>query len=110
MKEVFNRIIPELADMVNVQSCALFSVMPEYNNVILEAAYPEQDSYHSIGMKFPVGKEPVFEVILNLRDYQGNATFEIVTSSYILVVEPQKSELISSQMKKFARVNDINSI
>jgi signal transduction histidine kinase len=110
MKEVFNRIIPELADMVNVQSCALFSVMPDYNNVILEAAYPEQDSYHSIGMKFPVGKEPVFEVILNLRDYQGNATFEIVTSSYILVVEPQKSELISSQMKKFARVNDINSI
>ena len=110
MKEVFNRIIPELADMVNVQSCALFSVMPDYNNVILEAAYPEQESYHSIGMKFPVGKEPVFEVILNLRDYQGNATFEIVTSSYILVVEPQKSELISSQMKKFARVNDINSI
>ena len=110
MKEVFNRIIPELADMVNVQSCALFSITHDYNHVVLEAAYPERGGYHSIGMKFPVGKEPVFEVILNLRDYQGNSTYEIVTPSYILVVEPQKSELISEQMKKFARLHNINSI
>ena len=110
MKEVFNRIIPELADMVNVQSCALFFVTPDYNQVILEAAYPEQGSYHSIGMTFPVGKEPAFEVILNLRDYQGNSTYELVTSSYILVVDPQKTELISAQMKKFARAHNINSI
>jgi signal transduction histidine kinase len=110
MKEVFNRIIPELADMVNVQSCALFSVMPDYNHVILEAAYPERGGYHSIGMTFPVGKEPAFEVILNLRDYRGSSTYEIVTPSYILVVDPQKSELISVQMKKFARLHNINSI
>ncbi len=110
MKEVFNRIIPELADMVNVQSCALFSVTPDYNHVILEAAYPELGGYHSIGMKFPVGKEATFEVILNLRDYRGDSTYEIVTPSYILVVDPQKSELISVQMKKFARLHNINSI
>ncbi len=110
MKEVFNRIIPELADMVNVQSCALFSVMPDYTRVILEAAYPEQGGYHSIGMKFPVEQEPAFEVILNLRDYRGSSTYEIVTPSYILVVEPQKSQLISAQMKKFARLHNINSI
>ncbi len=110
MKEVFNRIIPELADMVNVQSCALFSVLPDYNHVILEAAYPEQGSYHSIGITFPVGKEPAFEVILNLRDYQGDSIYELVTPSYVLVVDPQKSELVSPQMKKFARINNINSI
>jgi signal transduction histidine kinase len=110
MKEVFNRIIPELADMVNLQSCALFSVMPDYTRVILDAAYPERGGYHSIGMKFPVGKEPAFELILKLRDYSGGSTYEIVTPSYILVVEPQKSDLISNQMKKFARLHNINSI
>ena len=26
MKEVFDRVIPEIADIINVQSCTLFSV------------------------------------------------------------------------------------
>ncbi len=109
-KEVFNKIIPELADMVDVQSCALFSVTHDYDRVVLQAGYPETKGYHSIGREFPVEKEPAFEVILNLRDYKGNSKYEIVTSSYILVVDPQKSDLISHSLKEFARLHNINSI
>lgn len=110
MKEVFDRVVPELADVVDVQSCALFSVMHDYSHVKLEAGYPEQKGYHSIGREFPAGKEPAFEVILKLRAYRGSSIYEMVTPSYILVVDPQKSELISEQMKKFAQFHNINSI
>ncbi|MBW1996892.1 MAG: GAF domain-containing protein, partial [Deltaproteobacteria bacterium] len=34
MKEIFNRVIPELADIINVQSCALFSVSDDMEYVI----------------------------------------------------------------------------
>ena len=41
MKDVFNRVVPELADIINVQSCALFSLMEDRESVLLEAGYPE---------------------------------------------------------------------
>jgi len=110
MGEVFNQIIPELADMVNLQSCALFSVTKDLDRVVLEAGYPEIGGYHSIGKTFPVNSEPAFELILGLGTYGGDSNYEIVAPSYILVVEPQKSELISDNLKRFAHIHNINSI
>jgi len=110
MKEVFNEVIPELADVVNVQSCALFSVTGDYQYVTLEAGYPEGSGYHGIGKKFPVSSEPAFEIILGLREYEGDGSYEVVSPSYILVVDPQKSYIISEHMKKFANRHNINSI
>ena len=37
MKDIFNRLIPELADIINLQSCALFSVSSDREQVVLEA-------------------------------------------------------------------------
>jgi len=110
MREVFNRVIPELADIVNLQSCALFSVTEDFSRVMLEAGYPESAGYHSIGKSFPVSSEKAFELALNLRDYEGDSVYEVVTPSYILVVTPQKSDLISERLKKFALLHNINSI
>ncbi|MBW1730008.1 MAG: GAF domain-containing sensor histidine kinase [Deltaproteobacteria bacterium] len=110
MKDVFNRVIPELVDMVNLQSCALFSVTHDYNYVVLEAGYPEEEGYHSIGRRFSVTSEPAFEILLRLRDYEGDSAYEVVTPSYILVVDPQKSAIISGHMKDFAAEHNINSI
>lgn len=110
MEEVFNKVIPELADMVNVQSCALFSVASDYKYVVLEAGYPQKEGYHSIGKSFEVSSEPAFEVLLGLADYKGDGLYELVTPHYILVVDPQRSEIISEHMKKFARQHNINSI
>lgn len=110
MKEVFNRVIPELADMVNLQSCALFSITKDLNNVILEAGFPESGGYHSIGKTFRVSSEPAFELLLNLRGYSGESAYEVVTPSYVLVVDPQRSVLISKNLKRFTALHNINSI
>ncbi|MCK4823493.1 GAF domain-containing protein, partial [bacterium] len=109
MKEVFNRVIPELADMVNIQSAALFSVTDD-NNVVLETGYPDEAGYHSIGKNFPVSSEPTYEVLLSQSDYSWKSAYDTVTPSYILVVDPQRSGLISENARKFCSLNNINSI
>jgi signal transduction histidine kinase len=108
--EIFNRIVPELADMVNLQSCALFAISNDLDRIILEAGYPTDGGYHSIGKRFPISKQPVFEILLNLRDYTEDGVYEVVTPSYILVVEPQKSRLISGDFRRFCALHNINSI
>jgi len=110
LKDVFNRVIPELADVVNVQSCSLFSITEDLKNVVLEAGYPEAGGYHSIGKVFPASDLPSFKLFLNLRDYSGQSPYEIVAPSYLLVVDPQRSDLLSSNLKRFALLHSINSI
>ncbi len=109
MKEIFNQVIPELADIVNLQSCAFFSVSEGLDELVLEAGYPDEEGYHGIGKSFAVNSEPAFELLLNLMDYSGNSIYEVVTPSYILVVDPQKSKLTSKNLKRFAALHNINS-
>ncbi|HJX34787.1 MAG TPA: HAMP domain-containing sensor histidine kinase, partial [Desulfatiglandales bacterium] len=110
MKDVFNRLIPELADIVNLQSCALFSVTEDHENVFLEAGYPDSASYHGIGKSFPVKSEPAFELVLGRRKYTDESPYELVTPSYVLVIDPRKSTIITSNLKRLASDRNINSI
>jgi len=110
MKEVFNRVVPELADIINVESCALFSVADDLQHVILEAGYPESVGYHGIGKRFPIINEPAFERILNPGKPLPQSPFEVITLSYLLVIDPQRSELVSKELKTFAANHNINSI
>jgi signal transduction histidine kinase len=109
MAEVFNQVVPELADMVDVQSCTLFSVTEGLDRVILQAGFPEH-GYHTVGKVLPVSSEPVFELLLHLREYSGESVYEVVTPFYISVVDPQRSELTSKNLKGFAALHNINSI
>jgi signal transduction histidine kinase len=110
MKDVFNRLIPELADIVSLQSCALFSVTEDFQNVILEAGYPDSASHHGIGKVFPISSEPAFELVLGLRKYTDNTPHELVTSSYVLVINPEESGIISENIKRFAAKRNVNSM
>jgi signal transduction histidine kinase len=110
MKEVFNRVIPELVDMINVESCALFSVSNDLQHVVLEAGYPESIGYHGIGKRFPISTEPAFERILNPGKPLPESPYEVGTLSYLLVIDPQRSELVSKEVKRFAADHNINSI
>ena len=110
MKEVFNRVIPELADIINVQSCALFSVTDDLQHVVLEAGYPDSTGYHGIGKRFPISSEPAFELILNPGEPHDESPHEVITMSYLLVIAPQKSALVSKEVKRFAYRHNINSI
>jgi len=110
MKDVFNQVIPELADIIHLESCALFSVSPDLENAVLEAGYPDSVGYHGIGKSFPIDSEPAFELIMGKKEYVEETPYEIVTPSYLLVTEPQKSHLVSDSVKNFARAQNINSI
>lgn len=110
MKDVFNRVVPELVDIINVQSCALFSVSDDMEHVVLEAGYPEKVGYHGIGKRFRIDSEPAFGMVLGQRGYSQETPFEMVTSHYVLVVDPQKTLLVSKNVKQFAAKHNINSI
>ncbi len=110
MKEVFNRVIPEIADIINVQSCALFSVSGNLEHVVLEAGYPETSGYHGIGKSFLVKSEPAFELALRREILTEESPYEVVTPSYVLIIDPQKSQKISNNLKRFAANHNINSI
>ncbi len=110
MKDVFNRVIPEITDIINVQSCALFSVSGDLEHVVLEAGYPETSGYHGIGKSFLVKSEPAFELVLKRLILTEESPYEVVTPSYVLIVDPQKSQKISNNLKRFAANYNINSI
>jgi signal transduction histidine kinase len=103
-------VILELADIINVQSCALFAVTEDREHVILQAGYPERIGYHGIGKSFPVGSEPAFELVLRRRPYDRESPNEVVTRSYVLIMNPEKSEYISKNLRNFAAAHNINSI
>ncbi len=110
MKDIFNRIIPELADIINIQSCALFSVTDDMKNVMLEAGFPDSLSFHGIGKKFAIESEPSFELVLGLRFPEEESPYEIITPSYVLVTDPHKSRLVSENTKNLSSQRNINSI
>ncbi|MGC1402114.1 MAG: GAF domain-containing sensor histidine kinase [Thermodesulfobacteriota bacterium] len=110
MKDVFTQVIPEIADIINVQSCALFSVSENQEEVVLEAGYPDTRGYHGIGKSFSVKTEPAFGLLLGRESTIQESPYEVVTPSYLLVIDPQRSEKISSNLKKFAANYNINSI
>lgn len=110
MKDVFNRVIPELADIISLQSCALFALTEDEKHVFLEAGYPEAAGYHGIGKSFHINSEPAFALVLKRQDYDTTSPYEIVTPSYVLITDPLKSRYISESMKVFAAAHNINSI
>jgi len=80
------------------------------DHVILEAGYPDSLERHGIGKSFPTSSEPAFQLILRLKDYKEESPYEIVTRSYISVMDPQKSGIVSGAIKNFAANHNINSI
>jgi len=110
MKDVFNRVIPELADIVNIQSCALFSVSEDREYALLEAGYSEHKGFHGIGKRFAVKSEPAFALVLRQQEYYDDSLYETVTPSYILVMDPQKSRIVSENVKLFSTAYNIHSI
>lgn len=108
MKEVFNLVIPELAEVMRIQRCALFSVTEDREHVILEAGYPELQ--HGIGKVFRVADEPYIHAIVNQTGPFGDFENEKIHPNYILIDRPQKSHLLPDHLKRFLEHQQINSV
>ena len=107
MKDVFNLIVPELIDIMRIQRCSLFAVLEDRQHVVLEAGFPE--IHHGIGQIFSV-QEPYINAIVNQTGPFGDFENETIYPAYILINNPQKSHLLTPDLKRFLENQQINSI
>ena len=109
LRDFFKLIIPEIADLVRIQSCSLFWVKGNRREVILEAGYPEEKGYHGVGKVFDIRAEPYMDAVISQQP-EGEFEHEVIAPSYVLIRDPSKSQLIPEGLKHFARVHSIHSI
>ena len=107
MKDVFNLVIPELIDIMQIQRCALFSVMEDRQSVVLEAGYPE--AHHGIGKTFSV-HEPYINTLMNQTGPFGEFENEKIYPNYILIDHPQQSRLLPPDLKRLLDHQQIHSV
>lgn len=108
MKEVFNLVIPELADLMRIQRCSLFSVLQDRTQVILEAGYPE--AQHGIGKIFSVKESPYIRTIVEQTGPFGEFEYEKIHPNYVHILHPQKSFLLPPDLKRFLESQQIHSV
>ena len=107
MKEIFNLVIPEVADIMRIQRCALFAVLEDRQHVVLEAGFPEVQ--HGIGKIFSV-REPYIDAVVNQRGPFGEFEHEKIYPNYIHIHHPQESRLLPLNLKQFLQSQQIHSV
>ncbi len=107
MKDVFNLVIPELADIMKIQRCSLFSVTEDRHHVVLEAGYPETE--HGIGKIFSIDI-PYINIVVNQPGPFGEFENEKIYPTYILITNPKESNLLPPDLKRFLEIKEIHSI
>jgi hypothetical protein len=110
MKDVFRMMMPELADIIQAQSCTLFSVTPDRRHVQLELEYPAGQESHSISCMFIIDDHPYFAALVNSVEKNADYEYERITSSYILIKDPLKSRLANDELKRYASRQNVNSV
>ena len=108
MTDLFNSVIPDLVDIMKIQRCSLFSVTEDREHIILEAGYPEAG--HGIGNVRSVDKELYAKVLVNQTGSFGGFENEKIYPHYILISNPQGSELLPPDVKHFLETQQINSV
>jgi len=110
LKEVFMTMIPELVDILLVQSCSLFSIMPDRKHVKIELEYPIGQQSHDITCLFAIKDHPYFDALINYQGARVDNEYERIESSYILIKDPLNSSLSNDELKKYALKNNVNSV
>lgn len=110
LKDFFILMMPELDEFLHVQSCSLFTVSENLKHIYLEAAYPLDMVYHDPHHVFSINRHPYFKIAVQGPEKYGDMPYERLDKSYVLIKDPQKSEIVSPGMKKFTRKNKIHSI
>ncbi len=107
MKEIFNVVVPVLVDIIKVRRCALFAVMENGEQVVLEAGYPETE--HGIGEIFSVN-EPYINAVVNPNVSLGDFEDHSICYNYVLIKNPLRSDLIPPALKHFLESKAIYSV
>jgi signal transduction histidine kinase len=110
MRDVFSMMIPELVNIIQVQSCTLFSVSSDRNYVQIELEYPTGQEIHQICCTYAVNDYPYFNALLSSAEKHDDSECERITPSYILIKDPLKSRLSNDELKRYAARQNVNSV
>jgi signal transduction histidine kinase len=110
MKDLFTMMVEELADIIRIQSCTLFTVSEDGTEAVLETGFPELESYHTIGKMFSLCEHPYLNTAVHGDRPFGDFTHERIYRSYLLIKSPSKSSLVTDSLRTFAAENGIHSI
>lgn len=110
MKDVFKMMIPELADILLIQSCSLFSVSPDRRHFKTELEYPMGQESHEISCMYEIKDHPYINALINQTEKIGDYEYEVINPSYILIKDPLKSKLSNDELKKYATKYNVNSV
>ena len=110
MKDVFRMMIPELVDIIQVQSCSLFSITPDRRHFQIELEYPIGQESHGISCMFEIKDHPYLDALINVTEKRGDYEYERIDSSYILIKEPLKSSLSNEELKRYVSKHNVNSV
>jgi GAF domain-containing protein len=110
MKEVFRMMMPELVDIIQIQSCSLFSVSLDDQHVQIELEYPVGHESHDSTCEFVIEDHPYFSALIHGSEKMGDYEYERIDPSYIFIKDPLKSSLSNDEMKKYAVKNNVNSV
>jgi signal transduction histidine kinase len=110
MKDVFKMMIPELVDIIQIQSCSLFSITPDREYVLAELEYPMEQESHEVGCLYAIKEHPYLNVLINGTEKRGDYDYERIDSSYILIKDPINSRLSNNELKRFVSRQNVNSV
>lgn len=110
MKDVFRMMIPELMDIIQIESCSLFSITPDREHVQIELEYPVGQESHETGCKFAIKDHAYFDTLINRTEKHGDYEFEMIDSSYILIKDPLNSILSNEELRKYVSKYNVNSV
>ena len=110
MKDVFSMMIPELINIIQVQSCTLFSIEPDRKHVLTELEYPAGQESHEISCMFTIKDHPYFDALINNTEERGDYQYEKINPSYILIKDPLNSRLSNNELKRYSAKYNVNSV
>ncbi|MCB2180394.1 MAG: GAF domain-containing sensor histidine kinase [Desulfobulbaceae bacterium] len=110
LKDIFNLLIPELEELIQLHSCSLFTLSSDQKSIRQEAAYPQDRAYHESSHLFTLDHHDYFWATVHGSKQYADMPYERIDTSYVLIKDPFKSTLVSPGLKEFVKKEQIHSI
>ncbi len=110
LRDLFKLMVPELVNIIEIQSCALFSLSQDRKTAWLEISYPTEQAQGKIGHVFRVSEHPYMTALLKNSQEKVDTETERIGPSYVLIKDPEKSELSNEALVSYMRKKKLNSV
>ncbi len=110
LRDLFKLMVPELVNIIEIQSCALFSLSQDRKTAWLEVSYPTEQAQGKVGHALQISEHPYMTAILQKSKEKVDTETERIDPSYVLIKDPEKSELSNEALVSYMRQKKLNSV